>query len=116
MNKNKTLIMFVVFLAVFSSTLIASGNDVNLKENQIKNIPNSGYVSNKDTALQIGNTILNYLLNPDDFNKKEFSEAELENGIWTIRYWEAKNRINFPIIIKIRQKTGAIISYDNPNE
>ena len=108
----------VLVLLACSVGLVASGDDngvvksqptVNLRQ------PNSGSVDNAETALQIGKVVLRSLLTPDDFQKKIGSEAALKDGIWTVSYWEAKTRINSPVIIQIRQQSGAIISYRDPN-
>jgi hypothetical protein len=77
--------------------------------------PNSGYIPDADTAKDIAKAVMSHLLTPDDFKRKEFSDAVLKDGIWTVRYWEVKTRINFPLVIQIRQQTGGIISYTDPN-
>jgi len=77
--------------------------------------PSGGHVSDAEAALKIGKAVLGYLLTPDDFRRKEFSEAKLKDGVWTVRYWEPKTRINFPVVIQIRQNTGGIIRYEDPN-
>jgi hypothetical protein len=80
-----------------------------------KHEPNSGYVSDADAAKDIAKVVMSHLLTPDDFKRKEFSDAVLKDGIWTVRYWEPKTRINFAVVIQIRQQTGGIISYADPN-
>ena len=97
---------------------IANAGDTVSTENEKKiteRVPNSGVVSDSAAALQIGKAVLSHLLTPEDFKRKEFSEAKLKDGIWIVSYWEPKTRINLPVAIHIRQKTGAIIKYEDPN-
>ena len=100
---------------VYTMAWISSGADARSTETEKKatpRLPNSGYVADAATAVQIGKVVLSHLLTPDDFEKKEFSDAKLKDGTWIVSYWEPKTRINFPIVIQIRQKTGTIIKYD----
>lgn len=77
--------------------------------------PNGGYVKDEYAAKQIGKTVMRLLLTPDDLKRKQFSDAVLKDGVWIVRYWEVKTRINFPVVIHIRQKSGAIIKFEDPN-
>ena len=77
--------------------------------------PSNGYVGDAKAALAIGKYVLRQLLNPESFQRKVISDAKLKDGIWTVRYWAPKTDINFPIVILIRQQTGAIMTYEDPN-
>ena len=97
---------------------IASADDAGATKGQntvVRHEPNSGYVGDAATALAIGKTVLSGLLTQDDLLRKEFSEAKLKDGVWTVSYWALKTTINLPVVIRIRQKTGAIIGYEDPN-
>ncbi len=111
---------FTVILALLACavSLTASGDDNGVTTNQTtvtSRQPNSGPVDNAETALQIGKVILSSLLTPEDFQKKVTSKATLKDGIWTVSYSELLLRINSPVVIQIRQQTGAILSYRDPN-
>jgi hypothetical protein len=80
-----------------------------------KREPNGGYVSDASAAQDIAKTVLSHLLTPDWSKFTAASEATLTNGVWTVHCWGPKTRINFAITIQIRQKTGWIITYQNPN-
>jgi hypothetical protein len=80
-----------------------------------KHEPNSGYVSDADAAKEVAKIVLSRLLTPEDFQRKQFSDAILKDGIWTVKYWEPKIRINSPVAVQIRQQSGAVIKYEDPN-
>jgi hypothetical protein len=80
-----------------------------------KHEPNGGFVADADAAKEVAKETMRRLLSPDDFRRKILSEAALTNGVWTVRYWEPKVRLNSPLVIKIRQRSGAIIMYGDPN-
>jgi hypothetical protein len=106
---------FVSVIFVCTIAWFAVADDAGSPKSQTRHEPNSGYVSDAATALEIGKVVLGHLLTPDAFHRKEFSEAKLKDGIWTVSYWEPKTEINFPVVVQIRQKTGAIIKYEDPN-
>jgi len=113
--KTKTLALVALLCTM---AWIGSGWDASSTETETKatrRLPNSGYVVDAAAALQIGKVVLSHLLPQSDFEKKKFSDAKLINGIWIVRYWEPKTRINLPIVVQIRQKTGAIVKYEDPN-
>lgn len=77
--------------------------------------PNNGFVSDAAAAKDIAKLVLSRLLSPEVYKDKRYSDAGLTNGVWTVHCWGPKTAVNFPLTIQIRQKTGAIISYVNPN-
>lgn len=113
----KTAVLATMSLALTLAWRAGGGDAPSLteKDQVAERAPNSGPVDDAAAALQIGRAVLRHLLPPDDVQKKACSEAGLKDGIWTVTYWEPKVRINMPIVIRIRQKTGAIIAYEDPN-
>jgi len=77
--------------------------------------PSNGYVGDAKAALAIGKYVLRQLLDPEEFQRKVCADATLKDGIWTVQYWEPAFRINFTIVILIRQQTGTIMRYEDPN-
>ena len=77
--------------------------------------PNNGPVSDADAAQDIAKVVLSRMLTPEDLKHKEFFDATLKEGVWTVHCREPKTRISAPIVIQIRQKSGAIIKYEDPN-
>jgi len=112
----RTILAGIVVVCV-AAWIAGVGDNLSAAEQKkvAERLPNSGPVDNEEAALQIGKLVLGHLLTPDDFRKKVFAECKVKNGIWTVTYWEPKTRINFPIVIQIRQKTGSIIKYEDPN-
>jgi hypothetical protein len=106
----KTTIVSVVLIAMIACVCLAQSQPAASKHE-----PNSGFVSDDVVAKDIAKVVLSRLLTPDDFKRKEFSDAVLKDGVWTVRYWEPKTRINFPVVIQIRQQSGSIIKYEDPN-
>ena len=103
---------------IFAVIIIAMIGWVCSAQNQpmpAKHESNSGYVGTSDVAKDIAKVVLSRLLTPEDFQRKEFSDAVLKDGVWTVRYWEPKTRISFPVVIQIRQQSGAVIRYEDPN-
>jgi len=80
-----------------------------------RHAPSIGFVRDEFAAREIARIAMGHLVSADDFRRKKFSDAVLKDGVWTVRYWEAKLRVNLPLVIQIRQKTGAIIKYEDPN-
>jgi hypothetical protein len=105
----KKIIIILVFLSLSIHGYTQS------TESNSKHEPNSGYVADASTAKEIAKTVMSHLLKPDDLLRKRFSDAVLKDGIWTVKYSEPNIRINFPVVIQIRQQTGGIISYSDPN-
>ncbi len=77
--------------------------------------PNSGYVADAVTALEIGKVVLHHFLTSDEFIRKELHDAKLKDGVWRVSYSEPKTCINFPVVVYILQKTGQIMMYEDPN-
>ena len=113
----KTAILTVAALACTVACVAGGGDAASAGDDRktAEYLPNRGYVADAAAALQIGKAVLAYMLSPGDFKKKEFSKAELKDGIWIVSYWEVKARINLPVVIQVRQKTGAIVKYEDPN-
>ena len=80
-----------------------------------KHEPNGGYVADAAAATDIAKIVLSHLLTPADLKHKEFFDATLKDGVWTVQCREPKARISFPILIQIRQKTGGVVKYEDPN-
>jgi hypothetical protein len=80
-----------------------------------KHEPNSGPIGDADAAKEIAKVVLSRLLTPEDVQHKEFFDATLKEGVWTVHCREPKDRESAPIMIQIRQKSGAIIKYEDPN-
>jgi hypothetical protein len=80
-----------------------------------KHEPNSGYVPDAAAATDIAKVVLSRLLSPSELAHKEIFDATLKEGIWTVQCLDPSLRISFPITIQIRQKTGAIIKYEDRN-
>ena len=113
--KSSTLVSVLLACTV---AWIASGNDTGAPQDQIKAAtvgPNSGFVGDEDTAKAIAKVVLSHMLTPEDLQEKQFSQAKLKDGVWTVQYWGPKTDINVPIVIQIRQRSGAITKYENPN-
>jgi hypothetical protein len=106
----KTTIVSVVLVTMIACVCLAQSQPAASKHE-----PNSGFVSDDVAAKDIAKVVLSRLLTPDDFKRKEFSDAVLKDGVWTVRYWEPKTRINVPVVIQIRQRSGSIIKYEDPN-
>ena len=106
----KTTVVLVAFIAMIACVCLAESFPPASKHE-----PNRGFVSDDAAAKKIAKVVLSCLLTPEDFKRKEFSDAVLKDGVWTVRYWESKTRINFPVVIQIRQQSGSIIKYENPN-
>ena len=106
----KSIILSFAFVA-----LIAWACHAQSQPAASKHETNSGFVSDNVSAKDIAKVVLSRLLTPDDFKRKEFSDAVLKDGVWTVRYWELKTRLNFPVVIQIRQQSGSIIKYEDPN-
>ena len=80
-----------------------------------KHEPNSGPVSDADAAQDIAKVVLSRMLTPEDLKHKKQFEATLKEGVWTVHCREPKDRKSASIVIQIRQQTGAIIMYEDPN-
>jgi hypothetical protein len=77
--------------------------------------PNAGHVGDAQTAEDIGRFVLSQLLAPHDFSDRTvMHNAALKDGVWIVHFSGGKTRIAVPIVIQIRQKTGAIIKYEDP--
>jgi hypothetical protein len=106
----KTTIVSVVLIAMIACVCLAQSQPAASKHE-----PNSGFVSDEVTAKDIAKVVLSRLLTPEVFSDKPFSDAGLTNGVWTVHCWGPKTDINVPLTIQIRQNTGAIIRYVDPN-
>ena len=80
-----------------------------------KHEANGGHVADAAAATDIAKIVLRHLLTPDDLKHKQFFDATLKDGVWTVECREPKSRISFPILIQIRQKTGGVVKYEDPN-
>ena len=80
-----------------------------------KHEPNSGPVADADAAKEVAKAVLSRLLTPEDLKHKEFFDATLKEGVWTVHCREPKFRVSEPIEIQIRQKSGAVIRYEDPD-
>ena len=79
--------------------------------------PNAGFVSDAQTAQDIARFVLSQTLTPGDVRKAN-SSATLKDGVWTVRCYGLPTRVwaeAESIVIQIRQKTGAIIRYEDPD-
>ena len=78
--------------------------------------PNAGYVSDAQTAEDIGRFILSVTLTPDDKHERTvMHNVTLKDGVWTVQFSGPKTGLAIPIVIQIRQTTGAIIKYEDPD-
>jgi hypothetical protein len=100
-------ICFVVLIAWLCQAQSRSVTD--------KHEPNGGYVSDAGVAKDIAKAVMRPLLKAEVFNYMTISDAALTNGVWTVHYWGLKTDFYQQITIMIRQTTGAIIKYENPN-
>src|ERR1039457_6933435 len=102
----KTIIVSVVLVALIAWVCHAQSQPAAAKHE-----PNSGFVSDAISATDIAKVVLSRLLTPEDLAHKQLFDATLKDGVWTVQCTELKIRLSSPIVIKIRQKTGGIISY-----
>ena len=79
--------------------------------------PNSGFVSDAAAAADIAKVIVISLSPHDKYRGKGTYDAVLKDGIWTVRHLSPQivSELQPPLIIQIRQKTGAIMKYEDPN-
>ncbi|MGA9776859.1 MAG: hypothetical protein ACLPRE_07730 [Limisphaerales bacterium] len=75
--------------------------------------PNAGFVADAQAAQDIARFILSQTFTPKD-DRTFSSEAKLKDGVWTVSFCGPLIWPCLPIIIQIRQKTGAIIKYEDP--
>jgi len=106
----KTTIVSIVLITMIACVCLAQSQSAASKHE-----PNSGLVSDDVAAKNIAKVVLSYLLTPNDLKLKKFSSAVLKDGVWTVKYWESKARINVPVVIQIRQQSGSVIKYEDPN-
>jgi hypothetical protein len=69
-------------------------------------------------AEEIGRWVCSRLLTPEDFRYKSNYYAVLKDGVWTVKCVEDPAFLvpaSDEVVIKIRQKNGAVISYDDPS-
>ena len=81
-----------------------------------KHEPNGGYVTDAAAATDIAKVVLDRMLRPGDVRKAN-SKAELKNGVWTVRCYGVPSKVwsvTNSIMLQIRQKTGAVIQYNDP--
>ena len=77
--------------------------------------PNSGYVTDSKAAEDIGRSILSVTLAPsDELERTIIHNATLKDGVWTVQFSGPKTMPALPILIRIRQSSGAIIRYEDP--
>ena len=77
--------------------------------------PNSGFVSDANVARGIAKAVVISLL-PQSRGDGSY-DAALKDGIWTVRFLRlqlTQPELTPPVVIQIRQKTGAIIKYEDP--
>ena len=82
-----------------------------------KHEPNGGYVSDAEAAKDVAQVVLSRLLTSDRLWRTKSADAVLTNGVWTVWCFGPKTEIQLlknAIVIQIRQKTGAIIKYEDP--
>jgi hypothetical protein len=106
----KTTIVSVVLITMIACVCLAQSQPAASKHE-----PNSGFVSDDVAAKDIAKVVLSRLLTPEDLARKQLFDATLKDGVWTVHCAELKIRLSSPVVIKIRQQTGGIISYEDPN-
>jgi hypothetical protein len=104
----------IVVCILFVTTIAWIGHAQN-QSGAAKHEPNGGYVSDAGAAKEVAKVVLSRLLTPEDFRRKLYSDAVLKDGVWTVTYWEPKSRLNAVVLIQIRQKSGAVMKYEDPN-
>jgi len=106
----KTIILSFAFVA-----LIAWACHAQSQPAASKHEPNSGFVIDDVAAKDIAKVVLSRLLTPDDFKKKVTFSATLKDGVWTVKCDELYLRAHAIVVIEIRQQSGSIIKYEDPN-
>jgi hypothetical protein len=77
--------------------------------------PNCGFIADEKVATDVARMLLRWVMTPEELGHKTSYRATLENGIWTVTIGEPKLRMHEVITIKLRQQTGALMEYKDPN-
>jgi hypothetical protein len=77
--------------------------------------PNCGFIADEKMATEVAKTVIRLLLSPEELRHKTSFNAVLKDGVWSVAINEPNLRMHGLIIIQIRQKTGAIIKYEDLN-
>jgi hypothetical protein len=107
----------IAWIFIAASVLLFGYCNTGVAQNQptLPKYDVSAGVTDAEMAKDIAQIVLHRLLKAEDVKRKQFFEPTLKDGVWTVLIKEAKDRISSPIVIQIRQKTGAIIKYEDPN-
>ena len=109
---------YIIYICCTAAILVAGcATKSAFQQQAVMHKPNAGFVSDAQTAQDIARFVLNQTLTPGDVRKAN-SSATLKDGVWTVRCYGVPSRIRAEaedIVIQIRQKTGAIIRYDDPD-
>jgi hypothetical protein len=74
-----------------------------------------GYVADAPAAVAIAKVVLAQMISADTLRYKTLFSATLKDGVWSVSCGELKTRISQPILIQIRQRSGEILRYEDPN-
>lgn len=111
MNRQNRAVLACTVAAIAWATTCHADN----KPKTANDGPNSGYVADAVGARAIAEFVLSRMLTARDLKHKTIFDVTLEGDVWTVNCREVKTRISVPIVIQIRQKTGAIIRYEDGN-
>jgi hypothetical protein len=108
----KTTIVSVLLVAIIVCICHAQS-----ESQASKHKPNAGFVSDAQTAEDIARFVASQMLKPDD-HRNRICTAKLKDGVWTVRCCDLPGGPQMAadeIVIQIRQKTGAIMKYEDPD-
>jgi hypothetical protein len=109
---------YIIYICCTAAILVAGcATKSAFQQQAVMHKPNAGFVSDAQTAQDIARFVLKQTLTPED-DRRFNSSATLKDGVWTVRCYGVPSRIRAEaedIVIQIRQKTGAIIRYDDPD-
>ena len=106
----KTTIVSVILITMIACVCLAQSQSAASKHE-----PNSGFVSDDVAATDIAKVVLSRLLTPDNFKQKVTFTATLKDGVWTVQCDEVYLHLHAIVVIQIRQQSGSIIKYEDPN-
>ena len=111
----KSSTLAIVFLVITIAWIASGGKSVSapFHTDRLEILPSVGQVRDAESAEAIGRSVLVHLLSPERFKGITSTEAKLEDGIWTVTASWPRYELILSIVIQIRQKTGAIIEYED---